>query len=268
MSLGVVIKGPEGLVLAAESRQTLTVPVAPNQAREVSFDNATKVMGFGEPGGRIGVVTYGLGGIGSRSVYGFMPEFKAIVKNDEIAVAKFAQELVQFFQTQWNKAMPESYQGPGVTFVVGGFDPEDVYGQVYEVNIPSSAELTQHHAGEGSFGITWGGQREIVDRLLRGYDHRVIPLVKELLELPDEDVNRIEETLEQVTLGVPINTLALQDCINLAIFFVRTTIEAQELTIGVRGCGGPIDVAVITQEAGFAWVQHKRMYGQMARRFI
>ena len=67
---------------------------------------------------------------------------------------------------------------------------------------------------------------------------------------------------------MPINTLALQDCINLAIFFVRTTIEAQELTIGVRGCGGPIDVAVITQEAGFAWVQHKRMYGQMARRFI
>ena len=44
MSLGIVIKSPEGIVLAAESRVTLTVNGQNGQpSHMVNFDNATKL---------------------------------------------------------------------------------------------------------------------------------------------------------------------------------------------------------------------------------
>jgi len=57
--------------------------------------------------------------------------------------------------------------------------------------------------------------------------------------------------------------MALQDCVDLAIFFIRTTIIAQKLTIGLRGCGGPIDVATITRRDGFQYIQKKAVFGEV-----
>ena len=45
MSLGIVVEGPEGIVLAAESRVTLTAQT-PTGPLYVNFDNATKVLAF------------------------------------------------------------------------------------------------------------------------------------------------------------------------------------------------------------------------------
>lgn len=52
MSLGIVVNGPEGLVLAAESRGTLTSTLPPGVSGSpihVNFDNATKILSFKEP---------------------------------------------------------------------------------------------------------------------------------------------------------------------------------------------------------------------------
>ncbi len=47
MSLGVVIKGPEGIVLAADSRITLeALQVGAQHPIVVNFDNATKLISF------------------------------------------------------------------------------------------------------------------------------------------------------------------------------------------------------------------------------
>ena len=52
--------------------------------------------------------------------------------------------------------------------------------------------------------------------------------------------------------------------VDLAIFMIRTTIEAQRLTVGLRGTGGPIDVAVITR-GGMRFVQKKEIKGEEKR---
>ena len=64
-------------------------------------------------------------------------------------------------------------------------------------------------------------------------------------------------------LGLPIlwQAMALQDCIDLAIFGIRWTIGAQALSVEVRGCGGPIDVGVITRRDGLRFVQRKKLVG-------
>lgn len=59
-----------------------------------------------------------------------------------------------------------------------------------------------------------------------------------------------------------VAAMPLQDCVNLAIFFIRTTIDAQNLSVGVRGVGGPIDVAVITASEGIQFIQRKQIVGE------
>jgi hypothetical protein len=78
MTLAVAVKGPEGLVLAVDSRLTLAaIPAAGGQPVVSYFDNATKLTPIdGQP--HVGVVTYGNGAIGigqPRSVLGFVSEF-------------------------------------------------------------------------------------------------------------------------------------------------------------------------------------------------
>lgn len=101
MSLGIVIKGPEGIVLAAESRVTLTAQT-PTGPLHVNFDNATKVLSFHAPNTAVGAVTYGQASIGIRTAHSFVPEFEASLPPDRLSVSDFAQRLSDFFIAQWN----------------------------------------------------------------------------------------------------------------------------------------------------------------------
>lgn len=265
MSIGIVIKGPEGLVLAAESRLTFQVQPPGSRTRiPVSFDNARKVLQFDAPHNYVGVVTYGLGGIGLRSAYSFIPEFESSLAsssiNSRIPIADFAQRLSDFFMQQWNNVMPQTYRDAPITFVVAGFNEGEPYGRVYLIEIPRSPTPVEQHIN--AFGITWGGQREIVDRLIRGYDERVIQIASQILNLNQQQVQRLRQAFTPLQMQMPIQILSLQDCVDLAIFFVRTTIEAQRLTVGIRGCGGPIDVAIITRSEGFRFLQQKKIVGE------
>ena len=186
MSLGIVIKGPEGLVLAADSRVTLA-PQMPDGTRvPVFFDNARKILNF-QDHKYIGAVTYGLAGIGLRTAYSLLPEFEAKLPSDKLSVKVFADKLSDFFKSQWNAVPPPPPAPPGappqnITFVVAGYNEGEPYGEVYLIEIPNSPTPVQHHPSP-SFGITWGGQREIVDRLVRGYDERVVPIIQRALSL-------------------------------------------------------------------------------------
>jgi hypothetical protein len=263
MSIGMVIKGPEGLVLAADSRQTITARAQDNTPIPVNFDNARKVIKIPLPNNLpVGLVTYGLGGLGLRSISSLVLEFTSSGLSGVGSVREFAEKLGSHFKGLWEKAMPPGYSGPGISFIVAGMDPQDIFGKVFVVELPEPATPEERSGGAGEFGITWGGQREVVDRLLRGYDVRVLRMVQEHLSIGPDKMAEVEAKLAMLTMQIPFQMLPLQDCIDLAIFFVRTTIAAQTLTIGLRGCGGPIDIAVITPEKEFRWVQEKALRGE------
>ena len=76
MSLGVGIKGPEGIVLAADSRVTLEASRPGGPVIPVNYDNATKLLSFSKPHNHVGVVTYGAAVIGQRTAHSFVPEFE------------------------------------------------------------------------------------------------------------------------------------------------------------------------------------------------
>jgi len=269
MSLGIIIKSPEGIVLAAESRVTLTTPMQTPIGTQIitnNFDNVSKVFKLNKPNNYIGVVTYGQAAIGNfRTAQSFIPEFESNLKgkydDTRLTVLQVAKELSEFFLTQWNTLMPANFIGPNMIFNVAGFDENEPYGKVFNFEIPSlpdPIEQSPNSNGQHQFGITWGGQREIVDRMILGYDLR-IPQILQEAGLDQIKISEIQIQLSKLNLQIPIQFMPLQDCINLAHLFIRTTIDTQELTIGVRGCGGVIDIATITKNEAFEFIQKKHL---------
>lgn len=273
MSLGIVVKGTEGIVLAADSRVTLTAIMqqpgaaanAPQFQLPVNFDNATKLLTFEKPN-QIGAVTYGEAVIGTtasdlRTAQSFIPEFESGLDQEErLTVAQFSGRLSEFFLRQWQERMPPDHPGPGMTFVVAGFDADKPYGSVYLFTTPKEPEPIERSPND--FGVTFGGQREVTERILRGFDDGVIAIVRDTLHAPMGQMANLEQALRPLQLTIPYHLLPLQDCIDLAIFLIRTTTTAQNLSIGIRGVGGAIDVAVITKRDGLRIIQRKELTGE------
>lgn len=264
MSLGILVKGSEGLVLAAESRVTLQTKDSSGNIVHVSFDNAVKVLSFNRPHTFVGAVTYGLAAIGLRTAHSFLPEFEASLPTNRLKVEEYAQRISDFYAQQWKAAMPTPYAGPPMIFVAGGFDDGEPYGRVYTIEVPTNLKPLQQNPTPEEFGITWGGQREIVDRLVQGFDERALQVVATTLSVPAARLPALRDALKrELGLPIPLDAMALQDCIDLAVFFIRTTITGQKLTVGIRGVGGPIDVATITRGEGLRFVQRKQPIGEV-----
>src|SRR2546426_7190305 len=158
MSSGIVVKGSEGIVLAADSRATLLATNQQNMMFPVNFDNATKLLTFGQTHRWIGAVTYGDAVIGTapsdlRTAQSFIPEFEVDLPSNRIAVQDFAKQFSDFFMKQWQQRMPANYVGSGMVFVLGGFNENEPYGSVYLLTIPNQPIPVEQSVND--FGITW-----------------------------------------------------------------------------------------------------------------
>jgi hypothetical protein len=69
----------------------------------------------------------------------------------------------------------------------------------------------------------------------------------------------MEAAISRLQMPLPLQAMPLQDCVDLAVFFIRTTIAGQSLTIGTRGVGGPIDVATVTRSRGLEFIRRKQV---------
>jgi hypothetical protein len=144
-----------------------------------------------------------------------------------------------------------------MVFCVAGFDVGSAYGSVYLFNVPN--QLVPEERSANDFGVTVGGQTEYATRLLRGYDPRMLDAATNALQLNQQQRQQLEQAWMPFHLAAPYGILPLQDCIDLAVFFIKTTVAVQNLSIGVRGVGGAIDVAVITQRDGLRIIQRKEL---------
>ena len=265
MSLVAVVKGPEGVVLGADTRLTLTVNDPNDSRRDVNYDNATKFLTFPLSGSGVHVaaVTYGNAIIDGRSVPSYTPEIELQMDPLPETVEQYAGYISKFFQDKWNQisiSNPNSIQG-SITIIVGGYDRNKPHGSIYDFNIPYNPVPQPHY--EGSFGMRWGGQLNIANRIIHGFDPELFSLIsKELSVPPDKAQEFVETARSHLEYAIPYRMLPLQDCIDLVTFLIRTTITAQGLSTGMRGVGGTIEVASITRTDGFGWVQKREMRGE------
>ena len=276
MSLGVAFKGPEGIVLAVDSRVTLFTKIRDSAGNEVNlpatYDNAQKLLRVNGQG-FVGAVTFGAGAIGTsqpRTAHSYLPEFEAeIAKEDRLSVEDFAEKLGAFFMHQWTSAeMPPPSPGGDMIFFVGGYDENSPYGRVFEVKVPSHPKPIEKIPAP-HFGAIWGGQFASVDRLINGLDPELPNAVYEFLKTPPSQRNNqalADHLRSRMASKIPWQFLPLQDCVDIAIFLVRVAMTLQRWTIEVRGVGGAIDVATITRSDGFSLIQQKEITGTRDQR--
>src|SRR5207245_10509217 len=129
--------------------------------------------------------------------------------------------------------------GKGMHFVVGGYDENKAYGSMFDLNIPKKA--TPEELAQNDFGIHLGGQGEPTIRLMQGYDPRVLAIAQQVCNLTPQQMNAFQAALVPLMLSVPYGILPLQDCIDMAVFLIHTTVSAKKLSVGIRGVGGVID---------------------------
>jgi len=274
VSLGIVFKGPEGIVLAADSRVTLTYqPVVPPQPPGAPpqpvmiipafYDNATKLL---HCAGQeyVAAVTYGLGAIGTsepRTAHSFMPELEAeLSAKGRLTVEDFARRLGQFFLARFQAAKMVATPGNDMHFLVGGYSDSESYGRIYEVIIPTRPDPVERQPNV--FGISWGGMTQIVNRLVNSTDPLAIAHIKKKLTISDQDMLAATTEADQLyQLKIPYQFLPLQDCVDLSILLVKTTSQLMQYTTDVRAVGGAVDVATITRTGGFKNVQSKQIHG-------
>lgn len=281
MSLGIAFKGPEGIVLAVDSRVTLFAERITPEGKELlpsTFDNATKLLRLNSQR-HVGAVTYGLGAIGNpqpRTAHSFLPEFERellgpATEEDEgsqpqLSVEEFAKRLSAFFMKQWEKQgmpSPAEYNADPMIFLVAGYDTDAVYGRVFDFYIPQRPAPAEQNIND--FGMTWGGQAEITSRLINGYDPNTLEFLQAQLSLDPEKQQVLQQVLQSLALPIPFQFLPLQDCVDLTVMLVRTTIALQTFQVGVRGVGGAIDVATITRTEGLKLVQEKKIVSPVLR---
>lgn len=267
MTIAINVAVPEGLVFAADSRQTYTN--ARNDVR-VSSDNAQKLFQLGP---RHAAVTYGWAFLSNRNIHSHVNDFKATVPTD-LKTEDLAVALAKYLTVQYHAHIDKEYdtavddKNYALALLIGGYDPGDKEGKVYEIYVPGEeAHLVQ--STDARVGAAWRGHTLVIGRLLKGYDPRLRDI-----EGYDADINK---TIETGPLDYLIDywSMTLQDAIDMATFLVHTTIEMQRFSDGVRmapgvpaNCGGAIDVAVIEPDTGFNWIQHKTLHPPRSSRHI
>lgn len=275
MTIAVALKVGDGVVLGADSASTLADP---NSVINVYF-NAEKVFNLVK-GLPIGFVTYGLGGLGGRSVVSLAKDLREQLTVSEgpreidrlkYTVEEVALHLRDFFYNDYYlKSFPIKVRDPQgkeidrfepMGFLVAGFSAQQRHAEVWEVSIDAmgkSAAPNQIFGPQQLEGAAWRGQPEALTRLMGGWSSEVADFLVKQAGVPVPDALRVLNNLPVPRLFH--SAMPLQDAIDLVKYMVEVTIGFVRFSPGAPTVHEPVDIAAINFHEGFRWVLRKHYY--------
>lgn len=307
MSLGLNATTTEGMVLAADSRQSYR-----NQKgmARIGSDSASKIFKLTP---RVGVIVAGLAFLPEKGILknisNFISDFISSEVTEGLSVKEVADKLHKFFDTKYqykeqldnlpqrikadliNKGCeivkvekkkshvefefkdPNGSTRKGIAgvdqlqFIIAGYNVDGSHA-VYTVYIPGdTVDARRDSTVRGrEFGANWIGQTDVLSRIVLGYDGRIgnLPFVQEAAGKIGQDI--VQQQLQGLEYSIQWGTMTLQDAIDFCKLAIETTTAIQRFSDGIvadpgdmPGVGGPIDMAVITPEKGFIWINKKNL---------
>jgi hypothetical protein len=282
MTIAACYLSSEGVVLGADSTTTV---FGHNGAHY--FDHAQKVFEIGE-GQSLGVITWGLGGLGVSSYRQLLARFGDDLKaNPAASVSQAAIRWTTLFYAEYVaspflieyarlKALQpfdaalvgapghrtedeEKLYGEWTVGMVAGFcfggclrqdrQPEATW-VVFDPNSVAPPVPVDFVAPDFGF---WGAPL-IVKRLIWGCDDN---LQTAILGSPHWTGTQAQlETLVNQTF-LAHGPLPMREAVDFVHFGIFSTIKALKFSNFSQICGGPIEIAVITADRPFRWVRHK-----------
>lgn len=238
MSLIVSLYVPEGLVMAGDSRLTLSwthkTPTGDQLHSVPASDSNTKVFNIKN---KFGIATFGAADIKGVPIAGFIYQFVEEMLNDQTTIDVVPQLLLDYFG--------ERFDYPATHFHAMGYMMENGISvpHVYIINIASKQIQRVNKMPQGIiYGAGWGGETEVLTRLLNA--------VK---------VYNGQDWIEMPNVPIPWNFMAIQDAVDFAQYAVRTTIETIRFQQKEKTVGGPIDILVIRPGQSPQWIQKKEV---------
>jgi len=238
MSLIVTLYVPEGLVIAGDSRLTLTWKTKTENTEQMhsvtASDSNTKIFTIND---KFGLGTFGVADINGIPISGFINQFIEEKVVDETTIDQLPQLLIDFFGKI--SGNPKTY------FYTIGYKVENGIStpHAYYVNIADNTFNRVNVANGKTFhGANWGGEIEVLQRILNTVK---LKQGDKWIDLPDNPLT--------------FNFMPLQDAIDFAVYAVRTTIDTIRFQQKAKTVGGPIDVVVIKPNEAPRWIKRKEL---------
>ena len=245
MTICVSVKTRDGIVLGTDSMSTVTLYGNDGQSTaRKTYSNARKLVQIGEL--PVGVFTYGLGNLGSRTVISHILEFGSDWRVEGIAAG-----LSEHMSREYSAIHADVESGPVLGLHVAGYSHGSSLSEEWEIEFPDSPgpnlEMDSH-----DFRVNWEGVTLPFGRLFHGFDPGIVSIL--LKEGVEQRLLQKSLTEPPLVPQVSFSAMPLQDAINFAVFVLRTTIGFTSFEAGPATCGGPLQISVISEEDGFQWV--------------
>jgi hypothetical protein len=238
MTLIIVVAVREGIVLASDSRLTLSATKQEGDKQVVQMaiagsDSNSKL--FLTPS-NVGILCAGQAEIKGVPIAGHLDSFI----NEELSQNKFdideiAGKLLEFFLKFENP--------PSSTFILAGYKKnENIFEQhIWDVNV--AAKTCRRINDPNKCWVSWNGEADILNRLVNP-----TALKQANGTYNDLPFHPIEFTF-----------FTLQDAIDFSLFAVRATIDTMRFQTRAKTVGGPVDILVIKPKEA-KWIQRKELH--------
>jgi hypothetical protein len=195
------VKVRDGLILGTDSMTQISGFTEQGPQLLKSYSNARKLFPIGKT--PIGVMTYGLGNIGSRSIEGLVLEFSR--QSEARTVGDTARGLFEHIGAQYDALLGEvpREQRPVLGFYVAGYSDGQPLPEEWEFVLPRDEQPFQARGPE-EFGASWRGIDAPMTRVLKGFDPYAIPA-----RLTEQGLN--EEQIDAVLRSEGLETTILID---------------------------------------------------------
>lgn len=153
-----------------------------------------------------------------------------------------------------------------INLMVAGYNKDGSH-EVYVCCVPGDIQKKRDGNERGKeYGASWIGQVDVVSRIVLGFDGRIgnLKFVNQVTQQGGQE--EIQKQLRSLEYVIQWGTMTIQDAIDFCTLMIQTTSAIQRFSDGVQGdpgdmpgVGGPVDVAVITPNKGFVWINKKKL---------
>jgi len=243
MSLIVTVYVPSVILMASDSRQTISVQKTDPQGNMsppipiVSSDFAYKTFLLDRQ--QVGISNFGEAFLGRIPTDAHLKQFEEEILSDRDDVESVASKMLNFFKSKFPEA--------DTSFHIAGYKKRGKISEpyIYHVNIKRSELMRLNFRKEQNqitYGASWGGEGDIVLEILNP------------IWVKDAKGNYVEVQKPPI----PWDAMPIQDAIDFSIYAIKTTIDTMRFQARPKTVGGPIDVLLITPE-GARWIRRKEL---------
>lgn len=280
MSLAINTTIPEGIVLAADSRQSYRN--RKGMAR-IGSDNASKLFELNQ---RMAIAVTGLAFLPEngvlKSISSYIKEFIKENQLESYTVERTADNLISLFNGKydWKKQLDKAkeriekdlfakkckilditkkeyyidfhYKDPNgnkrsgigkidpISFIIAGVNPDGSH-QVFTCHIPGDKKKNRDSEEKGKeYGASWIGQTDVVSRIVLGFDGRIGNLPFVQEATLQTDSENVGKQLRSLEYVIQWGTMTLQDAIDFCTLMIETTSAIQRFSDGIKANPGDL----------------------------